>query len=103
MNVLCLIAFNVLSLTCGDNQNIQFKDSAVEKICIENWDTNGNGKLSVEEAESVTSLGKVFKGEPITKIFTSVFSSAYFLAAYAISSNNVDPDENRIDFLLESN
>lgn len=89
MNVLCLIAFNVLSLTCGDNQNIQFKDSTVEKICIENWDTNGDGKLSVEEAESVTSLGKVFKGEPITE-FTELryFKNLHEIGDEAFSDCN---------------
>lgn len=40
---------------------ITFADSAVEAICLANWDTDGNGYLMMDEAESVTSLGNEFK------------------------------------------
>lgn len=32
-------------------------DSAAESYCLSHWDTNGDGKLSFEEAAAVTSLG----------------------------------------------
>ncbi|MCR5130954.1 MAG: leucine-rich repeat domain-containing protein, partial [Prevotella sp.] len=35
---------------------IEFADANVEAICVENWDTNGDGKLSKTEAAAVTSL-----------------------------------------------
>ncbi len=44
----------------GDG-NIVFVDSNVKAICVENWDTSGDGELSVEEAAAVTDLGMVFK------------------------------------------
>jgi hypothetical protein len=41
---------------------ITFADANVKAICVANWDTNGDGELSEEEAAAVTSLGVVFKG-----------------------------------------
>ena len=40
---------------------LTFADSAVEKICVENWDTNEDGYLSYTEAEAVTDLGTAFQ------------------------------------------
>ena len=40
---------------------ITFADPAVEAICLANWDTNGSGYLSKEEAKAVTDIGEVFK------------------------------------------
>lgn len=46
---------------------ISFADPEVERICVENWDTDGDGKLSEKEAESVTWLSWMFfSGKPIT-------------------------------------
>jgi len=35
---------------------IAFADSNVKTLCVSNWDTNGDGELSVDEAAAVTSL-----------------------------------------------
>lgn len=43
---------------------LTFADSAVEKICVDNWDTNEDGYLSYTEAAAVTDLGTVFKDNP---------------------------------------
>ena len=48
------------------------------------------------------SSSSSFNGAPITNIFTLSFSSAYFRAALAISSNNVEPEANSTDFLFGS-
>ena len=51
-----------------ENTPIVFEDPNVEAICVEHWDTNGNGKLELTEAESVTDLGAAFTGKSqITK------------------------------------
>lgn len=42
-------------------QIINFADSNVKAICVANWDTDGDGELSYEEAATVTELGQVFK------------------------------------------
>ena len=42
--------------------DIVFVDSNVKAICVQNWDTDGDGELSEAEAAAVTSLGaNVFK------------------------------------------
>ena len=43
------------------NGVITFADSRVEKICADNWDTDGDGKLSEQEAAAVKDLRTVFK------------------------------------------
>lgn len=45
-----------ISLVFKDNSIIQFADPAVKAICVENWDTNGDGELSKREAAAVTTL-----------------------------------------------
>ena len=44
-----------------EDKNIQFADAAVKAICVENWDTDGDGELSYAEAAAVTRLGQVFQ------------------------------------------
>ena len=36
--------------------NIVFEDENVKEICVDNWDTNGDGELSYAEAAAVTTL-----------------------------------------------
>ena len=40
--------------------NISFVDGKVKAICVDNWDKNGDGELSYEEAALVKSLDWVF-------------------------------------------
>ena len=47
-------------------ENIVFADATVGSLCVENWDTNGDGKLSKAEAAAVENLGTVFKGKAIS-------------------------------------
>ena len=49
--------------------NIEFADAEVKRICVENWDTNGDGELSYKEAAAVTDLGTVFKKNNVIKTF----------------------------------
>ena len=41
---------------------MNFTDSNIKKVCIENWDANKDGKLTYGEAAAVTDLGTAFKG-----------------------------------------
>lgn len=50
-------------------ENIIFADANVKSICVNNWDTNGDGELSYGEAATVTSIGEVFKGNTSITIF----------------------------------
>ena len=54
----------VTSQSSGDN--IQFADAEVKRICVENWDTNGDGELSEDEAAAVTSIETVFEKSEIS-------------------------------------
>lgn len=48
-------------------------DAAVKKLCIENWDADGDGNLTFGEAAAVTSLGQVFKGKTTLKNFKELY------------------------------
>lgn len=45
-----------------EGEIITFASKEAKRICVENWDTNGDGELSKAEAAAVTSLNNVFKG-----------------------------------------
>ena len=64
------------------NSPIHFADSNVESICLNEWDANGDGKLTYEEAKTVTSLEGKFKGK--TNI-TSFNELQYFTGVTAIA------------------
>ncbi len=79
------------------NPNIQFADAAVKTICVDNWDSNGDGELSYTEAAAVTSLGEVFKNNDnitsfnelqyftgLTSINNDAFSGCWSLAAVTL-------------------
>lgn len=61
----------------ADDEYINFLDHNTETLCILNWDTDGDNRLSYAEAAAVESVGTVFKGSTILsfdefKYFTSV-------------------------------
>lgn len=61
---------------------IEFADAKVKEICVENWDKNGDGELSYEEAAAVTTLidseteQSVFRG--LKEAITSFDEFQYF-------------------------
>jgi hypothetical protein len=63
---------------------ISFADTNVKALCVANWDTDGDGELSEAEAEAVTALGEVFKGDTSIKIFSELL---YFTGLTAIDNN----------------
>ncbi len=67
-----------------DTESISFADSNVKTICIENWDFNGDGKLSKTEAAAVSSLGEVFRDN---KVITSFNELQYFTGLTEICDN----------------
>ena len=50
---------------------IRFEDPEVKRICVENWDKDGDGELSMEEAASVSSIGTIFEDNTKIKDFSS--------------------------------
>ena len=63
---------------------ITFADPAVKAICVANWDTNGDGELSEEEAAAVTDLGTVFKDNTTIISFNEL---QYFTGLTSIGNN----------------
>ena len=59
---------------------INFADNNVKKICVDNWDTDGDGELSEAEAAAVTDLGDVF----VRKSITSFNELRYFTGLTSI-------------------
>jgi hypothetical protein len=51
---------------------IDFADANVKRLCVENWDTNGDGELSEAEAAAVPDLGEVFKGNTTITSFNEL-------------------------------
>ena len=50
---------------------IRFEDPEVKRICVENWDKDGDGELSMEEAAAVSSIGTIFEDNTKIKDFSS--------------------------------
>lgn len=58
-------AGHMRGLTCvmeRDADIISFADPEVKRICVENWDTDGDGELDMDEAAAVTDLDQKFRG-----------------------------------------
>ena len=66
---------------------IDFADAEVKRICVENWDTDGDGELSEDEAASVQDLGNVFQYNWEITSFDELqyFTGLNSIAGYAFS------------------
>jgi hypothetical protein len=82
---------SIRPVAAPSSDNIIFADENVKGICVANWDTNGDGELSYDEAAAVTDLGEVFfNNQDIISFdelqyFTGVTELSE--AAFACSSN----------------
>ena len=74
----------------ASNELIAFADDAVKQICVDNWDVNGDGSLSYEEAAAVTDLGELFKGNAEITSFDELqyFTGLNTIPAYAFSDDS---------------
>ena len=68
----------IIGITPKNNfsEHIEFADSIVKTICISNWDADGDGELSYDEAKGVLSLNGVFSGD---STLTSFDELQYFI------------------------
>ena len=62
--------------------NIVFEDTLVKRICVDNWDTNGNGELSYSEASAIRDFERAFWNQGITtfdefRFFTGIENFAF--------------------------
>lgn len=63
---------------------ITFADSRTQTLCVDKWDTDGDGELSIEEAAAVTSIGDAFQGIPSIRSFEEL---RYFTSLTEIPEN----------------
>ena len=67
---------------------IDFVDPQVEAICVRNWDTDGDGFLSYDEAAAVTDLGNAFSNNGSISSFDEMqyFTGLTSLVDYAFAN-----------------
>jgi len=63
---------------------IDINDARAKTVCLENWDTNGDNELSIEEAAAVTDIGEIFRNQSQMK---SLEVLRYFTALTEIPAN----------------
>lgn len=61
-----------IQVVLRENEYIEFVDGEVKRICVENWDTDGDGELSMDEAAAVKDLNNVFKENKTISTFNEL-------------------------------
>ncbi len=99
--------YTIISISSDTNIEVEFEadsritfaDANVKAICVANWDTDGDGELSEEEAKSVSDIATVFKQTEIesfdelkfflglTKIPSGAFDNCKKLTRIQIPNN----------------
>lgn len=79
-NIVPIVASDIVE----DKNHIWFSDLKVRALCMDNWDTDGNGSLSYQEAAVVTDLGEVFAANAD---ITSFDELQYFTGLSALGDN----------------
>ena len=92
-------SFTEFEISWHEENYLSFSDPKVEELCLDHWDANNNGFLSVAEAKAVTSLGEVFRNSEITtfdelqyftgltKLDNNAFTNCKLLTALTIPAN----------------
>lgn len=68
-------------------ETFTISDPEAKNVCLENWDTDGNGELSAEECMAVTDLNNVFKNNKTIKTFDEL---KYFTGLKSIKYGDFD-------------
>ena len=79
---------------------ISFACDKTKLVCVDNWDSNGDGELSKEEAAAVTSLNKVFDHN---KDITSFDELQYFTGLTSIGTCEFEFCENLSSIIIPEN
>lgn len=89
-----------ISKTGQSSNFITFEDINVKLVCLKNWDTNGDGELSYEEAAAVTSIGTLFKENTAIISFKEL---EYFTSLTAIDDNAFYHCDNLVSNVIPKN
>ena len=97
---ICFPTGSLANTEAQQDEAINFADSEVKRICVANWDNNGDGELSYAEAATVQDLGKVFSENTsiasfdelqyftgLTHIGEQAFYSCFALSSVLIPEN----------------
>ena len=100
MKKILLMCVSLLFSIAGFSENIQFVDQTAKNICVQKWDSNGDGELSLEEAAAVTDIGSVFTAQKdlrsfsefqyftgVTAIPAYAFQGCYYLSSIIVPEN----------------
>ncbi len=100
MKKILLMCVSLLFSIAGFSENIQFVDQTAKNICVQKWDANGDGELSLEEAAAVTDIGSVFTAQKdlrsfsefqyftgVTAIPAYAFQGCYYLSSIIVPEN----------------
>ena len=87
MKKILLMCVSLLFSIAGFSENIQFVDQTAKNICVQKWDANGDGELSLEEAAAVTDIGSVFTAQKDLRSFSEFqyFTGVTAIPAYAFN------------------
>lgn len=77
------VEYNTPKIITGVKKNyIEFADSEVKRLCVENW--GSNGEITYDQAAAVTNIGTVFSGNTA---ITSFDELQYFTGLQGISKD----------------
>ena len=82
--IMSLLATSMAFGVQAQTTSIPFEDPEVKRICVEHWDTNGDGELSYDEAAAVTDLGEAFREKANIVSFNEL---QYFVGLSRIGDN----------------
>lgn len=87
----------ILQKYAGNGEYIVFADAVVERICLQNWDTDSDGRISYAEAEEVYGMGYAFEENTeittfdefqyFTNLYDAQFSGCTNLTSIVIPEN----------------
>ena len=80
-----------MKIEVSTSPDIVFEDAAVEAICLNMWDSNGDGKFSMDEAAAVTDLETAFRQNKNIVKFNEL---QYFTGLTEIAENAFNYCEN---------
>lgn len=83
----------VVAISCPPvlSENVIFQDPVVKSLCINNWDDDGDGELSLDEASAVKNLGGVFRCNQNITSFDELqfFTGLSSIEAYAFYESTI--------------
>ena len=80
---------DIVSVSVNYAGVIQFADTEIKRLCVANWDTDGDGEISAAEAAAVTTIpNNIFKGNTKITSFDELvhFTGLISIADYAFQS-----------------